>query len=109
MLAYYLEWHMREAWRPLLFCDEDLEAKTHRDPVAPAQRSDRALEKVHTKRLDDGSVVHSFQSLLQLLSGIVLNVARVSGLTGDGATFDITTTPNRTQQRAIELLKTIRV
>jgi transposase len=109
MLAYYVEWHMREAWRPLLFCDEDLEAKTRRDPVAPAQRSDAALEKVHTKRLDDGSSVHSFPSLLQLLSGIVLNVARVSGLSDNAATFDITTTPNRTQQRAIELLKTIRV
>ncbi len=36
MLAYYVEWHMREAWRPLLFCDEDLEAKALRDPVAPA-------------------------------------------------------------------------
>ena len=33
MLAYYVEWHMREAWRPLLFADEDLEAKAKRDPA----------------------------------------------------------------------------
>jgi len=109
MLAYYVEWHMREAWRPLLFCDEDLEAKARRDPVAPAERSDAALEKVHTKTLEDGSPVHSFQSLLHLLSGIVLNTARVPGAFDDSATFEITTTPNPTQQRAIELLKKIQV
>jgi hypothetical protein len=109
MLAYYVEWHMREAWRALLFCDEDLEAKTRRDPVAPAERSDAAMDKVHTKALDDGNRVHSFQSLLQLLSGIVLNIARVPGTFDDAATFEITTTPNPTQQRAIELLKNIRL
>jgi len=74
MLAYYVEWHMIEAWRPLLFCDEDQEAKKTRDPVAPASRSEAALRKAHTKRLDDGSAVHSFQTLLQGLSSIVRNV-----------------------------------
>jgi len=109
MLAYYVEWHMREAWRPLLFCDEDLEAKALRDPVVPAQRSDAAMKKVHTKLLDDGSQVHSFQSLLQLLSGIVLNVAQVPGTFDDAATFEITTTPNPTQERAFELLQNIQL
>jgi hypothetical protein len=109
MLAYYVEWHMREAWRPLLFCDEDLEAKTLRDPVVPAERSDAAMEKVRTKTLDDGTRVHSFQSLLQLLSAIVVNVARVPGTSDDSATFEITTTPDATQQRAIVLLRNIQV
>lgn len=107
MLAYYVEWHMREAWRPLLFCDEDLEAKTLRDPVVPAKRSDAAMDKAHTKTLVDGSPVHSFQSLLRLLSGIVLNIAQVPGTFDDAATFEITTTPNPTQQRAIELVNNI--
>jgi transposase len=109
MLAYYVEWHMREAWRPLLFCDEDLEAKALRDPVAPAERSDAALDKVHTKALDDGSPAHSFQSLLHLLSGIVLNIAQVPGTFDDATTFEITTTPNPTQRRAIELVNNIRL
>jgi len=109
MLAYYVEWHMREAWRPLLFCDEDLEAKRRRDPVTPAVRSDAAMEKVHTKRLDDGSAAHSFQSLLQLLSGIVLNIAQVPGTFDDSATFEIITTPNPTQRQAIELVNNIRL
>ncbi len=107
MLAYYVEWHMREAWRPLLFCDEDLEAKALRDPVAPAGRSDAAMDKIHTKTLDDGSPAHSFQSLLQLLSGIVLNIAQVPGTFDDAATFEIVTTPNPTQRRAIELVNNI--
>ena len=59
-LAYYVEWHMREAWRPLLFTDEDKERKKTSDPVARANRSDAALKKVRSKRLDDGTEVHSF-------------------------------------------------
>ena len=48
MLAHYVVWHMIEAWRPLLFCDEDQQAKTMRDPVAPATRSRAALDKSNT-------------------------------------------------------------
>jgi hypothetical protein len=39
MLACYVEWHMREAWRELMFADADLSAKATRNPVAPAQHS----------------------------------------------------------------------
>ena len=107
MLAYYVQWHMLEAWRPLLFSDEDPGAKTTRDPVAPAQRSERALQKVHSKTLEDGSEVHSFQTLLKLLSGIVRNVCRIPGAPPDAPTFDVVTTPSAKQQRAYELLKAI--
>ena len=48
MLAYYVEWHMREAWRELMFADTDQQAKATRDPVAPAKRSQAALAKVAT-------------------------------------------------------------
>ncbi len=109
MLSYYVEWHMREAWRPLLFSDEDLEAKTTRNPVAPAERSEAALEKVHTKYLEDGSQVHSFRTLIQSLGTIVRNVAYVPGMEEKDSTFEIVTTPNGTQQRAFDLLKNIRM
>jgi transposase len=109
MLAYYVEWHMREAWRPLLFADEDQLAKNQRDPVAPAKRSDGAIRKVKSKVLDDGSEVHSFQTLLKLLSQIVRNVCRVPGAGDDAPTFEIVTTPNAKQRRARKLLETIRV
>src|SRR5712692_1222645 len=76
MLAYYVEWHMREAWRPLMFADEDQQAKATRDPVAPAKRSEAADQKAASHRLADGTMVHSFQTLLQDLSAIVRNQCR---------------------------------
>jgi len=109
MLAYYVQWHMAEAWRPLLFADEDQEAKKSRDPVAPAKRSASALEKVHTKKLGDNSLVHSFHTLLDHLKGIVRNTCRCRGAPPDSPTFTTTTTPNPTQRRALKLLETIDV
>jgi transposase len=109
MLAYYVKWHMLEAWRPLLFCDEDQEAKRRRDPVAPSQRSDSAKRKVYSKTLDDGTPAHSFQTLLKLLSGIVRNICCVPGAPPDAPTFDVVTTPNSQQQRAYELLANIKL
>jgi transposase len=109
LLAYYVEWHMREVWRPLLFADEDQAAKLTRDPVAPATRSAGALRKVHAKVLDDGTPVHSFQTLLKALSGIVRNVCRRRGAGPNEPTTEIVTTPSPSQQRAYELLNTITV
>ena len=109
LLAYYVEWHMREAWRPLLFADEDQAAKATRDPVAPAARSEAALRKVHTKVMDDGTPVHSFRTLLTELSGLVRNVCRRQNAAADEPTFTILTTPTAKQQRAYDLLETITV
>jgi transposase len=109
MLAYYVQCHMAEAWRPLLFTDEDQESKATRDPVAPAERSDAALQKVHTKRLDDDSVVHSFRTLLDNLARIVSNTCRCPASGTETPTFSKTTTPTAHQQRALNLLKSIHV
>lgn len=107
MLAYYVAWHMMEAWRPLLFSDQDQQAKKERDPVAPAKRSQQALDKVHSKVLDDGTPAHSFQTLLQDLSTIVRNACRRPGASNVEPTFDLVTTPSPTQQRAYDLLMSI--
>jgi transposase len=107
MLAYYVQWHMIEAWRPLLFADEDQENKASRDPVAPAERSDAALQKVHTKKLGDDSVVHSFRTLLDDLACIVSNICRCPSLGPEAPTFTKTTTPNTQQQTALNLLQSI--
>lgn len=96
---------MLDAWRELLFCDKDQQAKATRDPDAPATRSTAALHKVHSRTLDDGSEAHSFQTLLHHLSTIARNVCRIPG--PDLQTFEIATTANTKQQRAYELLKTI--
>lgn len=110
MLAYYVQWHMMEAWRPMLYADEDQEAKASRDPVAPATRSEQALEKVYTKELLDGSRVHSLRSLLEHLKGIVRNTCHclVEGARHQ-STFTMDTNPDAIQRKAFDLLKTISV
>ena len=107
MLAYYVEWHMKEAWRELLFSDEDQGAKKTRDPVAPAKRSATALEKVHSKTLADGTKAHSFHTLLTDLSTIVRNTCCRKEGEPDEPSFTMTTTPNAKQKRALDLIDTI--
>ena len=109
MLAFYVKWHMMQAWRPLLFADEEQAAKAQRDPVAPARRSPSALRKVSSKTLDDGTPAHSFGSLLHHLSAIVRNVCRRPGAPAHVPTFTLDTTPDAKQQQALELLKTLAV
>ena len=109
MLAYYVKWHMSEAWRALLFADEDQERLATRDPVAPATRSEAALEKVANKRLPDGSPAHSFRTLLNELATIVRNTCRRTNADADEGTFDIDTTPNPKQSQAFRLIDAIRL
>ena len=109
MLAYYVQWHLMAAWRPLLCHDEDQAAKATRDPVAPAQRSLAARVKAGTKQLPDGNPVHSFRTLLTHLSTRVRNVCRPMVTAGTGPTFTLDTQPDGIQQRAYELLKSIQL
>lgn len=105
MLAYYVEWHMRERLAPLLFDDEEREAaEAKRDSVvAPAKRSDAALCKASSGRTADGAhAVQSFQGLLRKLGTIARNV--VQPQVDDAPSFVKTTRPNSLQQRALDLL-----
>ncbi len=69
MLAYYVEWHLRRAWAPLLFEDETLPRdRQTRDPVAPAQPSPAVRQKKAERQTPDGLPVHSFKTLLQALA-----------------------------------------
>ncbi len=98
LLAYYLEWHLRAAWAPLLFTDE--QPPLHTDPVAKAERSPAAKRKASTQRTANDDVCHSFTSLLAELALIVRDTNQISGTE---ATFTKVTRPNRTQARALEL------
>ena len=109
MLAYYVEWHMREAWAPLMFTDTEREPKATRDPVAPAQRSKAALAKTARHTLDDGTPVHSFSTLMAELATIVRNTCRTPHAGPDAPTFEVLTTPNAQQQRALNLIQQIRL
>jgi transposase len=109
MLAYYIEWHMREAWRPILFADEDQAAKETRDPVAPARRSEGASKKAATKCLEDGTIAQSFRTLLADLAMITRSTFAPVGDSGPSGTFTMTTEPSTPQKRALKLLDTIAV
>ena len=108
MLAYYVEWHMREAWRELLFADPHLDELTEtRDPVLAASRSSEARNKVATARLEDGSVAYCFRTLMEHLETITVNTCLAKSTNVDGLQFELTSMANSKQQQALDLLKTI--
>src|ERR1700691_3432022 len=104
MLAYYVEWHMRQLLAPILFDDDDkAQAQAARASiVAPAQRSASAKLKALTKQNGDGLKVHSFQTLLGDLATIVKN--RIQPTDKSFVGFDKLTEPTVIQQRALDLL-----
>ncbi len=104
MLAYYVEWHMRQKLAPMLFDDDDVETaeELRESVVAPAERSPRALEKARTKQTDEGQPVHSFQSLLKDLATIAKQRI-LPKLTG-AVPFRKITIPTSLQQKALDLL-----
>jgi len=109
MLALYVEWHMREAWRELMFADTDQAANATRHPVAAAKRSEAALAKVASHTLRDGTPAHSFATLMAELATIVRNTCRTPSAGPDTPTFDLLTTINAKQKRALELIEQIRL
>jgi len=104
MLAYYVEWHMRQALAPILFDEDDPAAAEAARPsvVAPARRSPRAKRKTTTKLAADDTPLHSFHTLLSDLATVAKN--RILPNTKDAVPFDLITTPTPLQQRAFDLL-----
>ena len=98
MLAYYLTWHLRHAWAPLLFKDEHPPIQP--DPVAKATRSAAAQRKASTKRTSTGEPCHSYKSLLAELATLTRNTIRLPGTT---ATFHKLAQPTTLQARALDL------
>jgi transposase len=105
MLAYYVEWHMREALRSLLFADEELDQdRWERDPVKPAEASESAKAKKKTQKTAEGMPVHSFATLLAHLATRTRNTHQIVS-DPTGATFHQLTEPNALQAEALRLLK----
>jgi hypothetical protein len=102
MLAYYLEWHMRQALAPMLFDDHDRAAgeALRASPVAKAQPSPAAKRKAKTKQTEDGLPVHSFRSLLADLATLTRNTVSF----GRDKTFALLATPTEIQRRSLEML-----
>jgi len=101
MLAYYVQWHLEQAWAPLLFKDEN--KPLAEDPVAPAKRSDAATHKARTGLLADGTRAHSLRTLLEEMATLVRSRVRV-GSRDSGASFDKLSQPTPLQARALALL-----
>lgn len=109
LLAYYVEWHLRRAWAPLLFEDEERpEERKRRDPILPVKPSASAQAKKRSHETADGFPVHSFESLLSELA----SRAKVTyGLRRDNSnlTFRQVPEPTPPQGRAYELIRTFPV
>jgi hypothetical protein len=104
MLAYYVEWHLRERLKPMLFDDEFLEqAQGQRaSPVAKAVRSEHARDKDASKHASDGLPLHSLRTLLQDLATLAYNITHTS--LNPNAKIVITTRPTPLQDKAFKLL-----
>ncbi|MBP6763763.1 MAG: IS1634 family transposase [Rubrivivax sp.] len=108
MLAFYVEWHMREAWRELMFADTDQAAKATRDPVAPAKRSTSAQRKAASKLINDEQPAHSFATLMAEMATLVRNTCRTPSAGADTPTFEVLTTASAHQLRALALIQAIK-
>jgi transposase len=104
MLAYYLEWHMRQRLAPMLFADADKEEAEaqRRSVVAQAQRSKTAVRKQTTGLTEDGQPVHSFHSLLADLATLARNTMATA--VAPHYPLTVLTRPTSIQQKAFDLL-----
>lgn len=105
MLAYYLEWHMRQKLAPLLFDDTDKEAAeaARKSVVAQAQRSPAAKRKQNTGSTPDGLPVHSFQTLLADLATLTRNT--IVAAVAPNYQMTVLARATMVQRRAFELLE----
>jgi len=102
MLAYYVEWHMRQALAPVLFDDEQ-RGDVRPSPVAPAVRSPEARTKASRQRTADDWPVQSFQDWLKDLATITKN--RIQPCEESLPAFTMTTRPTPAQSYALQLLR----
>jgi hypothetical protein len=99
MLACYLTWHLRKAWAPLTFTDENPPAGG--DPVAPARRSARAQAKASAQHDQAGRPYRSFRGLLTHLATLTRNQVRFAGTP---ATMPLLAEPTSEQREAFQLI-----
>ena len=99
MLACYLTWHLRRAWAPLTFTDQDPPAQDN--PVTPARRSAAAQARASGQHDAAGRPYHSFRGLLEHLATLTRNQVRFAGTR---ATVPVLAEPTSAQREAFELI-----
>ena len=104
MLAYYVQWHMRQRLKPMLFDDEQLDvaSASRASAVAKAVRSEHANHKDANKTADDGLPLHSFRTLLKDLGTLAYNVTHTN--VSPNTKIVVTTRPTPVQTKAFALL-----
>ncbi|HEX8005006.1 MAG TPA: IS1634 family transposase [Trebonia sp.] len=100
MLAAYLTWHLRQAWAPLTYTDEEPPAPA--SPVAPAKRSASAEAKASRQHDQNGRPYRSFQGLLAHLGTLTRNELRFAGTP---ATVPVLAEPTSQQRQAFDLIE----
>jgi transposase len=109
LLAYYVEWHLRRAWAPLLFEDEKRrEERSRRDPILPAEPSASAKAKKSSHQTADGLPVQSFATLLAELASRARVTYQIKAADAS-LTCQQVPTPTPLQARAFELIRTFPV
>jgi transposase len=105
LLGYYVQWHLKQAWAPLLFADEHLaEHRAQRDPVASAEPADEVKAKKAARQTEDGHQLHSFRTLLAELAKQCRNTCEF----GEGkspVSFTKITDPSLLHSEALRLLE----
>ncbi|MDJ0671390.1 MAG: IS1634 family transposase [Microcystis sp. M53598_WE2] len=101
MLAYYVEWHLKQCLAPLLFEDEEIDDSSLN--VIKASRSESVQSKERKKRNQENFPVHSFRTLLEDLGTICLNTVECTIREGSYR-FSKITRPTQLQQKALDLL-----
>lgn len=105
LLAFYVEWHLRQVWGPLLFEDEELVVdRPRRDSVRPARASASAQQKKKTHTTPEGLPVHSFRTLLAHLGTRCRHTCVVPGDPRQ-TTFRQVTEVDAVQAEALRLIK----
>jgi transposase len=109
LLAYYVEWHLRRAWAPLLFEDEERwEERKRRDPILPAKPSESAQRKKRSQETADGLPVHSFETLMEDLASrarVTYALKPLKAAENTNLKFQQVPEPTSVQARAYELIR----
>jgi transposase len=108
MLAYYVIWHIKEAWRPMTFADEEIDLKYERNPVALAEPSESAKKKISSKKTELGFDALSFKCLFDRFSmitksNVIIKIKDISQIT-----YRVQSKMDPLQAKAFELLETIK-
>jgi transposase len=109
LLSYYILWHIKEAWRPVIFADTEIEFKQNRDPVAPAKVSDSAKQKISSKKTDDNLDITSFRGLFDKFTTINRSTVVLDFLNFPPINYTVTTEMDPLLSKTFGLIEALKL